>query len=137
MASVTDVFFGDGDGRDGSHFLEASTSQYTVYSIGLRDGAARLLRKVYFDRENLLPVRYQYFDGEGALTCDVACGDFHVPIKGGRAVPRKIAFEAPPGENRIALSLSNLRINSRLNPNLFTFDMPADVRILPLEEYAR
>ncbi len=137
MASVTDIFFGDGDGSRGSCFLESSASQYTVYSISVREGTARLLRKIYFDRENLLPVRYQYFDGDGALACDVTCGDFFTPATGGRAIPGKIAFESPPGENRIVLTLSNIRTNNRLNPNLFTFATPADVRVRPIEEYAR
>lgn len=137
MASVTDIFFGDRNGGEGSCFLESSASQYTVYSVKLREGAAGLLRKVYFDRESLLPVRYQYFDGEGALACDVACGDFSTPITGGRAIPRKIAFESPPGENRIVLTLSNIQPNSRLNPGLFAFAMPSDVHVRPIEEYAR
>jgi len=137
MASVTDIFFGDKDGRNCSCFLEASASQYTVYSVSISDGTAKLLRKVYFDRETLLPVRYQYFDGDGALVCDAACSDFFTPTTGGRAVPRKISFEAPPGEGRIVLTLSNIRANNRLNPAIFAFTAPADIRVRPIEEYAQ
>lgn len=137
MASVTDIFFGDRDGRGSSCFLESSASQYTVYSVSINKGTARLLRKVYFDRETLLPIRYQYFDEEGALVCDAACTDFFTPAAGGRAVPRKISFESPPGENCIVLTLSNVRINNRLNPSLFTFTAPPGVRLRPIEEYAQ
>jgi outer membrane lipoprotein-sorting protein len=137
VSFFTDIFFGDDEERGILHLLESSASQYTVYSVGTRERTARLLRKVYFDRENLLPVRYQYFDGEGALMCDVANGDFYIPVTGGRAVPRKIALEAPPGENRIALTLTNIKPNSRLNPALFTFTVPPGARVRPIEEYAR
>jgi outer membrane lipoprotein-sorting protein len=53
------------------------------------------------------------------------------------AIPREIALEAPPGANRIVLTLRDVRFNSHLNPELFTFAMPADARVRPLEEYAR
>lgn len=137
MAFVTDIFFGDGGERGSARFLESSASQYTVYSVSVGEGTAHLLRKVQFDRENLLPVRYQYFGGDGALACDAACSDFSIPTRGGRAVPGRIAFESPPGKNRIVLTLSNVRFDGPLNPDLFTFDMPAGVRIRPIEEYGR
>lgn len=137
VSFFTDIFFGN-EGEQGSlHFLETSTSQYTVYSVVLLKGNPRLLKKVYFERANLFPVRYQYFDGEGTLTCDIRCSDFFVPLAGAEAIPREIALEAPPGENKIVLTLTDVRLNSHLNPELFTFAMPADANVRPLEEYAR
>jgi len=137
VSFFTDIFLGDGEERGSLHFLETSTSRYTVYSVAPLKGNARLLKKVYFERENLSPVRYQYFDEEGALACDLRCSDFFVPAGGGEAIPREITVEAPPGESKIVLTLTDVRLNSHLNPELFTFTMPADTRVRPLEEYAR
>ena len=137
VSFFTDIFLGNGDERGSLHFLETSTSRYTVYSIAPLKGHAQLLRKVYFDRENLVPLRYQYFDVEGILACDIICSDFFVPMEGRESLPRQIALEAPPGENRIVLTLTAIRLNGHLNPDLFSFTMPADARVRPLEEYAR
>ncbi len=134
---LTDIFFGDGGAAGNTHFLQTSASQYTVYSIAPLKEHVRLLRKVYFDRENLSPVRYQYFEGEGILACDIRCGDFLVPRGGAEAIPLKIALEAPPGENALSLTLTDVRLNGNLNPELFIFAMPADSRVRPLEEYGR
>ena len=137
VSFFTDIFLGDGKESGTFHFLESSATHYTVYSVVLLKGNPRLLKKVYFERENLFPVRYQYFDGEGALTCDIGCSDFFVPLAGVEAIPREIALEAPPGQNRIVLTLTDVRLNGHLNPELFIFTMPADARVRPLEEYGR
>lgn len=132
---LTDIYLGAGDTPGQLHFVESSPSHYTVYSVAVEGARALLSRKVIFDRTDLSPVRYQYFDADGALACDIRCAHFAAVRGGSPPLPLEIAIQAPPRKKMISLHLADLRANTSLNPDLFTFSLPAGVRERPLEEY--
>jgi hypothetical protein len=117
------------------HFLETDSSRYLLYSVDAPGGPASLVRRVVFDRKDLSPVRYDFFDREGRLAHELRCSGF-APAQGARVpLPREISLRVPDGGPRISLRLSDLRVNAPLAAGIFTLDTPPGTAVRPLEEY--
>ena len=133
---LTELFIGERSESGRFYFLESSPRQYIVYYVEQGGSRMRLLKKIFFDRRDLSATRYQYFDDNGVIVCDVHCSDFiRPPDAARRPLPREAAIDAPPGKTRISLRLKNLRVNTPVSPALFTFTPPPGTTVRPLEEF--
>ena len=135
IGALADVFWGGREKGKPIHFLEVDGPRYVVCSIAHNGEHGVLLRKVFFDRVNLNPVRYRYFNAEGNCVRDIRCSDFLTAEGGEYLIPRRITISAPEHGKIISLRLKDIKINSLLNPGLFTLDIPDGVTTRPLEDY--
>lgn len=135
---LTELFIGERTESGRFYFLESSPHQYIVYCVAQRGSRVRLLTKIFFDRRDLTASRYQYFDDNGVVVCDVHCSDFIRPPEAARRpLPREAVIEAPPGKTRISLQFKNLRVNTPVSPALFMFTPPPGTAVRPLEEFGK
>ncbi|MEI6633636.1 MAG: hypothetical protein WCP22_07445 [Chlamydiota bacterium] len=135
-AFLTGVFLGSGE-RDGAlHFLETEPSRYLVSSVRTTGGRASLARRIVFDRADLSPVRYEYFDAAGRLSREVRCAGFAAAEGASALLPRTVVIEAPEEGARIELRLSDLRVNAPLAAGMFTLETPPGTAVRPIEERA-
>lgn len=136
-AFLTGVFLGSAE-KDGLlHFLETKPSRYLVSSIQATGGQASLARRVVFDRADLSPVRYEYFDAAGRLSREVRCAGFAAAEGAPALLPREVVIEAPEEGARIELRLSDLRVNAPLAAGMFTLETPPGTAVRPIEECAQ
>lgn len=131
---LTSLFVGRAATDGALHLLETLPSSYIVYEAATGRGKARLVRKVVFDRADLSPVRLEYFDDAGMLLRTVHCAGFFTPPGTTAAVPREVRIEEPSAGRSLTLRLTDLRVNTPLNPGIFSLESPPGARRLPLEE---
>ncbi len=134
LGILTSLLWGQREDRGTVNFLESHESRYIIYTVEQKPETTRLIKKVVFDRLNLQPIRYQYFNRRGELVRDIACSDFFSAKESIAPLPRQISIMAPLEKKRIALRLRNIRLNSQLNPDLFRIKLPPSFRLRPLEE---
>ena len=123
-------------GEDGLvHAMETKPECYLLHSFD--PVAAALARRVTFDRRDLSPVRYEYFDREGRLSRDLRCADFSPADGAAVSLPRRVAIEAPAEGARLLLRLSDLRVNPAFADGMFTLAPPPGTAVRPLAECAQ
>ena len=131
---LTGVFLGSAE-KDGLlHFLETEPSRYLVSSVETTGGLASLARRVVFDRADLSPVRYEYFDREGRLAREVRCAGFAAAEGASALLPCEVVIEAPEEDARLDLRLSDLRVNAPLAVGMFTIKTPPGTAVRQIEE---
>lgn len=132
---LTSLFVGEGESAGTVHFVESFPSRYIVYTVipGKRTG--KLVRKVVFDRTDLSPVLFEYFDSGGVLQRTVRCADFLMPQGCPAALPREILIEEPAAGRSLALWLDKFNTNVPLNPGMFSLVTPPGARTLSIEEH--
>lgn len=130
---LTGVFLGLCEEPGLIHAVEAEPTRYRLYSI---DAAAALLsRRVTFDRANLSPVRYEYFDREGRVAREVRCVGF-APTEGAPGLlPREISLRDAGGA-RLSVRFSGLSANATLPSGMFAMEAPPGTAVRPLAECA-
>lgn len=135
-AFLTGVFLGSVE-KDGTlHFLEEEPARYLLYSMESSGSRASLSRRIVFDRADLFPVLYQYFDGGGRVVREVRCAGF-TPVEGASVpLPREVSIVAPGEGARLDLRFSDIRVNSLLAPGIFTLETPSGTAVRPIEECA-
>jgi hypothetical protein len=123
-------------GGDGLvHAMETEPDRYLLHSFD--PAAATLSRRVTFDRRDLSPVRYEYFDREGRRARDVRCAAFSPADGASASLPRRVAIEAPAEGARLVLRLSDLRVNPAHAAGMFTLAPPPGTVVRPLAECAQ
>lgn len=133
---LTGVFLGLREKPGLLHFLETEPSRYLLYSIDVSGSGAALSRRITFDRADLSPVRYEYFDRGGCLAREVRCAGFSTAEGAPLPLPRRVVLLAPGDGARISLRLSDLRVNAPLAAGMFTLETPPGTAVRPLEGYA-
>jgi hypothetical protein len=91
----------------------------------------RLVRKVYFNRADLLPYRQLFFNEKGEVATDAHYSDFkdfqNIPF------PTHILIQRPEEEYTIGLTITKLTLNQALKPDQFQLARPAGAQIIRLE----
>lgn len=109
------------------------TARYYVLTV-LRGGyRPEILRKIWFDRADLLVSRLQSFGPRGILLSDVHVSDWQSVVGGqetsgaarpDRAFPRQIQIERPHDDYRLDLQITKLTLNEDLPPDRFKLEQP-------------
>jgi hypothetical protein len=109
------------------------TARYYVLTV-LRGGyRPEILRKIWFDRADLLVSRLQSFGPRGILLSDVHVSDWQSVIGDqessgaawpGHAFPRQIRIERPHDDYRLDLQITKLALNEDLPPDRFKLEQP-------------
>jgi hypothetical protein len=109
------------------------TARYYVLTV-LRGGyRPEILRKIWFDRADLLVSRLQSFGPRGILLSDVHVSDWQSVIGDqessgaawpGHAFPRQIRIERPHDDYRLDLQITKLTLNEDLPPDRFKLEQP-------------
>ena len=109
------------------------TARYYVLTV-LRGGyRPEILRKIWFDRADLLVSRLQSFGPRGILLSDVHVSDWQSVVGGqetsgvarpDRAFPRQIHIERPHDDYRLDLQVTKLTLNEDLPPDRFKLEQP-------------
>lgn len=121
-------------------FIEEEPDRYIVHfagrpGAGPRPGARpALARRIIFDRADLSPVRYQYFDQAGRLSRDILCSRFGAAEGAPSPLPREVTIDAPQEGARLVLRLSDLRVNPALPAAIFSLDTPPGTAVRPIGE---
>jgi hypothetical protein len=110
-------------------------ARYYVLTV-LRGGyTSEILRKIWFDREDLRVVRLDSYGAKGALLSDAQYGNWQ-PVAPGNAMeyPMQISIERPHDEYRLDLTINKIAINETLTPEQFRLEPPAGAEIVHLGE---
>ncbi len=113
------------------------TARYYVLTV-LRGGyRTEILRKIWFDRNDLQVSRLQTFGPKGALLSDVHVSDWQ-PLAGDQeqsnaaaasarvsAFPRAIRIERPHDDYRLDLQITKITLNEELPQERFKLEQPA------------
>jgi len=122
-------------------------ARYYVLTV-LRGGyRTEILRKIWFDRSDLLVSRLQTFGPKGILLSDVHVSDWQ-PVVGDQehpgpsapgtvsAFPRQIRIERPHDDYRLDLQIIKLALNEDLPPERFKLDQPAGTELVRVADAA-
>ncbi len=123
------------------------TARYYVLTV-LRGGyRTEILRKIWFDRSNLLVYRLQTFGPKGVLLSDVHVSDWQ-PLLGDQehpasstpgvvsAFPRQIRIERPHDDYRLDLLIIKLTLNENLPAERFKLEQPAGTELVRVVDTA-
>ena len=90
-----------------------------------------LVRKVYFNRADLLPYRQLFFNEQGEVATDAHYSDFkdfqNIPF------PTHILIQRPQEEYTIGLTIIKLTLNEALKPDQFQLAQPAGAQVIHLD----
>src|SRR6202795_2103959 len=116
------------------------TARYYVLTV-LRGGyRTEILRKIWFDRSDLLVSRLQTFGPKGILLSDIRVSDWQ-PVLGDQehpasttsgavnAFPRQIRIERPHDDYRLDLQVIKLTLNEDLPADRFKLEQPAGTEL--------
>jgi outer membrane lipoprotein-sorting protein len=121
------------------------TARYYVLTV-LRGGyRTEILRKIWFNRADLLVSRLQTFGPKGILLSDVHVSDWqslagdqeHPAASTTGAVamfPRQIRIERPHDDYRLDLQIIKLTLNEDLPPDRFKLEQPPGIELVRVGE---
>jgi outer membrane lipoprotein-sorting protein len=121
------------------------TARYYVLTV-LRGGyRTEILRKIWFNRADLLVSRLQTFGPKGILLSDVHVSDWqslagdqeHPAASTSGAVamfPRQIRIERPHDDYRLDLQIIKLTLNEDLPPDRFKLEQPPGIELVRVGE---
>jgi hypothetical protein len=90
----------------------------------------RLLRKLYFDRVDLIPYKETVYDPDGKIFGENLYDEWKT--YGDVSFPFEIQIWQPVGEYRITFSVVKLVLNQQLTDQQFTLEQPAGVQVIRL-----
>jgi len=104
---------------------------YVIDVIRSQGSASWLSRKIFFNRETLLPNRQQILDETGAVVTDVSYRNY----KDYDAVlfPSQIEIKRPEEEYDITLNMVKLDMNQPIDNNKFVLEQPEGVQVIRLD----
>jgi outer membrane lipoprotein-sorting protein len=104
---------------------------YIIDVIRNRGAENWISRKIFFNRETLLPNRQQIFDEAGTVVTDVRYSnyqDYDTVL-----FPSKIEIKRPEEEYDITLNMVKLDMNQPIGDNKFVLEQPEGVQVIHLD----
>jgi outer membrane lipoprotein-sorting protein len=131
---ITDLLVGLPPGRERRGrpkiTFEEPTALWRV-SAPLADGGTQIL---WFDHEDLLPVRSEEVDPEGVRRYTTSYGDYREID--GVDVPHHVRLEISAQNEALDLSYSNVTLNLSVSGGLFRFEAPPGAKLVDLDQLA-
>ena len=120
------------------------TSRYYILTV-LRGGyRTEILRKIWFDRSELLVSRLQAYGPKGVLLSDVRVSDWQPLVNdqehpggtapGVDAFPRAIHIERPHDDYQLDLQINKLNLNEDIPQERFKLEQPAGSEVMRVGE---
>jgi outer membrane lipoprotein-sorting protein len=100
-------------------------------TTALADGGSQTM---WLDPDTLFAVRAEEADRRGNVLYRATYANY--TTVSGIAVPSEVRFEVPEQSAKINLRYSEISLNGRLSPDLFSFAPPPDAKIVDLDEIA-
>jgi hypothetical protein len=112
---------------------DAGDSRYYILTELRGDGSdLRIMRKIWFNRADLIFARMEIFGLGGRLESDVQYSDWQPA--GGISYPREIKIARTHADYRLDIHITKLMLNETLGPERFQLMQPAGTKLFRLHD---